>query len=242
MADWQEYQAKLAQLETEKADFARSQEIDQATKEAAGEQFVPEEKEWPTFDEPVISKKNREFVVCMDTMGQDRVFSEKDKEFALKSIYRFRKHWEDFEEAKLKADRDALINQKDEDNELFDEAKLADLAAAETQIVESFLNPEDEEEKKDGPTSAPRAASKLSKEASKKSMPTNEEEKEEVDHYAVYEQKQEQVGCIKMKYQIDLLTNDEEFKKRFECLPNMKVVKHTKVMKCLFYLLEYEKD
>ena len=142
----------------------------------------------------------------------------------------------------MKADRDALINQKEEDNELFDETRLGELTAAETQVVEAFLNPdEDEDKKEEKQASAPRAASKLSKEDSRKSMPV-EEEKEEVDHYLVHEQKQEQVGNIKLKYQIDLLTNDEEFKKRFECLPHRKVVKHTKIMKCLFYLLEYDKD
>jgi len=45
-----------------------------------------------------------------------------------------------------------------------------------------------------------------------------------------------------MKYYIDLLVNDPDLKNRFGVLPNKKVVKHTNLIKCLFYLLEFDKD
>lgn len=59
-------------------------------------------------------------------------------------------------------------------------------------MVEAFLNPEEQEdEKKD--SSAPRAGSKLSKEASKKSM-EDVKEPVEIDHYVIHESKLAHVG------------------------------------------------
>ena len=43
------------------------------------------------------------------------------KEFALSTIYRFKTYWENFEESKLLADRDALIQERKDDAENFTE-------------------------------------------------------------------------------------------------------------------------
>ena len=78
-------------------------------------------REWDTIELPGIQTELKKFVLCMDTMGQDRQFTKEEKAFALKAVFRFRQHWETFEKAKLIADRDALVAEKEEDNEKFTE-------------------------------------------------------------------------------------------------------------------------
>ena len=70
------------------------------------------EKEWPEIILPELENKNREFVVCIDLMGQDREFTEAERKLLLETIYRFRTHWEDYEYSCLEKDRDALVAQK----------------------------------------------------------------------------------------------------------------------------------
>ena len=70
-----------------------------------------------------------------------------------------------------------------------------------------------------------------------KEKPADEEE-EPID----FDQRNLQITQLKLKYQLDLLKTNETLKKRFEDLPNRKVVKLHKLFKCIFYLLEYESD
>ena len=85
------------------------------------EDWVPEPREWEFINiEPVVTTLTK-FVVCCDSMGQDREFTNHQKDFALTAIYKFRKYWEEFEETKLLEDRDALVKLKEEDAEKFTE-------------------------------------------------------------------------------------------------------------------------
>jgi len=86
------------------------EEQKKAEKQAAGEQYVPEEKEWELHELPAIRTELKKFVVCLDSMGQDRECTIECKEFALRAALRFREYWEKFERDQLVADRDALFN------------------------------------------------------------------------------------------------------------------------------------
>ena len=44
-------------------------------------------------------------------MGQDREFTEEQKLFALNAVFKYRQHWESFENTKLLQDRDALVQE-----------------------------------------------------------------------------------------------------------------------------------
>jgi hypothetical protein len=101
--------------------------------EAAGQKFVPEEKVWEEIACAPTHFTLKKFVICIDSIGQDREFTQAQKEFALNAVYRFRKHWEDFENTKLLADRDALMVEKKEDLEKFSEEKIAEVRAKEEQ-------------------------------------------------------------------------------------------------------------
>ena len=47
---------------------------------------------------------------------------------------------------------------------------------------------------------------------------------------------------MRLKFQLDLLKENESFKSRFDNLTKKKVVKHHKLFKCIFYLLDFESN
>ena len=85
----------------------------------------------------------------MDTMGQDREFTKQEKAFAIQSIYRFKKYWEDFENEKLIADRDSLVAEKVEDEDKFTEEIVNGFKEKEDNMVENKINPPPPEEPKE---------------------------------------------------------------------------------------------
>ena len=156
----------------------------------------------------------------MDTMGQDREFTKKEKIFALDAVFKFKKYWEDFENTKLIADRDSLIEEKLEDEEKFTEEIVLGFKEKEDNMVENKINPPPPEE---------------GEEPKKKE---DEEEPEPID----YDKRALEITELKLKFQLDLLKQNETFNKRFDSLKNKKVVKHHKLFKCIFYLLDFESD
>lgn len=87
----------------------------------------------------------------MDTMGQDREFTKDEKLFAIKSVYKFKKYWEDFEKEKLIADRDSLVAEKLEDEDKFNEEIVQGFKEKEDNMVENKINPPPPEEGKEKP-------------------------------------------------------------------------------------------
>ena len=45
-----------------------------------------------------------------------------------------------------------------------------------------------------------------------------------------------------MKYIVELLTSDKDYISRYTVLTNKKIIKHHLLLKCLFYILEYDMD
>ena len=85
---------------------------------------MPEERTWETITLPPIKTEDKKYVVCLDTMGQDRVFTATERKFILETIHKFRCNWEEFEKRKLAVDRDALIEEKKNDEEVITEEYL----------------------------------------------------------------------------------------------------------------------
>ena len=122
----------------------------------------------------------------------------------------------EFEEAKLLADRDALVALKEEDAEVFTEEYMAEKEEKGAAEVENFLNPPKEEGA----------------------------EEEWVDPDAPVPDpfiKQTEVAKIKLQYLLNQL-KDEPYKFRFEDLVSRKVVKLQPLFKAIFYFLEYDKE
>ena len=59
-----------------------------------GTEYEEEEKEWPDINLEEFRTQEEKYVVCLDTMGQDREISDEQKEFALTTIERFIQIWE----------------------------------------------------------------------------------------------------------------------------------------------------
>lgn len=66
---WEEHQKELAEEE-----------------EAAGENFVPEQKVWEEIKPKDFKTQKVSLVVCINTLGQDRDFNEEEKKFALRTV------------------------------------------------------------------------------------------------------------------------------------------------------------
>lgn len=77
--------------------------------QAANEPFEKEEREWPTVEYAPFISTEEKFVICLDTLGQDREFSDNQKRFVLEVIQAFKKNWERAEIESLTADRDRKI-------------------------------------------------------------------------------------------------------------------------------------
>lgn len=73
--------------------------------------------------------------------------------------------------------------------------------------------------------------------------PAEGEEKEQSDEDAPdLEARYHEITKIKLKYQLDLIKENEFLHARFADLPKRKVVKLHKLFKCIFYFLEFTSE
>ena len=92
---------------------AQKEQQDEA--EAAGETFVPEKKVWDEIKPKDFKTKKVQLVVCLNTLGQDRQFTEDETKFALRCVQRYRDEWERIERDALKKDIEHRLEQMDFD-------------------------------------------------------------------------------------------------------------------------------
>ena len=153
-------------------------------------------------------------------MGQDREFSQEQKRFALKAVFKFRKYWEEFEEAQLIADRDALLKLREEDEEIFTEEYQQTKDEKAAQMVENHLNPPKPEE------------------GSQEGEDWVDPETEAQDPFT----KETGVAAVKLKYLVDQLKEDDVYQVRYRDLVPRKVVQLHGLFKAIFYFLGYDKE
>lgn len=138
--DYNVYKSALAaQAEEKKQHDADYQaKVDQAAADGVDPPAMSE-KEWPEITLPALDYENRDFVICIDLMGQDREFTDAERTFLLETIYRFRTHWEQYEYGCLEKDRDALLAEKQEDSTIFtDEFKLNEQEKDNLQVMRTL--------------------------------------------------------------------------------------------------------
>ena len=107
-----------------------------------GEVYILENREYPEIILPPIRTDLKKFVVCIDLLGQDRVFSDEQIQFILETIHRFKIHWEKFEKEKLTIDRDALISDKERDLDHFTEEVTQNYIIKEEELINKKIAPE----------------------------------------------------------------------------------------------------
>ena len=71
-----EVNEKLRIQEEEKANFEKGEEDRRAQAETDGEVFKPDNKEWPKIETKPYLTRKIQFVACLNTLGQDRKFSD----------------------------------------------------------------------------------------------------------------------------------------------------------------------
>lgn len=118
-----EKQAKEIQEHEEKVQQEKEE------KEGAGEVYQPAPVDWPKIEEPPYVTQEREYVLCLDTLGQDRYFSEAEKEFALDIAKHVIACWEASEREALTKDKNLRIAVKTRDDE-YKEKELVEVNEA----------------------------------------------------------------------------------------------------------------
>ncbi len=84
-------------------------------------------------------------MVCLNTMGQDREFTEDEKKFALRTVWEYRDRWESIEQVNLEKDIEQRIGQMDTDKEYKEGHENVDANEMERQIEEAFAPKEGED-------------------------------------------------------------------------------------------------
>lgn len=112
--------SKQKERDAQDAERKEWEEAQEEAKEAAvkaGEAFEPEEKEWVEIANEDFAVQAQKFVVCIDTLGQDRQLTDDQKRFALTTTSKFRELWEVFEKEKVQQDIDLRINVNNADRD-----------------------------------------------------------------------------------------------------------------------------
>eukprot|EP01022_Parablepharisma_sp_SALTPOND_P015998 TRINITY_DN2300_c0_g1_i1.p1 TRINITY_DN2300_c0_g1~~TRINITY_DN2300_c0_g1_i1.p1 ORF type:complete len:516 (+),score=106.09 TRINITY_DN2300_c0_g1_i1:2776-4323(+) len=213
-----EYEDKLAQAKAEQEEDAGNQSIDKSKENVKGKKGdkhnskpapEPEQEEGPLeppkleeVKEPEYQTKPLSYVICLDTLGQDREFTSEQKAFVLETIKKYKQMWEENEKARLTSDRKLKEEEKEKDTE-FNEKLAAGIQEEEDKVVDEKVAviPEDvgEEEK--------RAREKL----------------------------------IRWEHKVKQITSGPLKDKVLE-LNKYNVVKMTRIMQTLFYLLGFKRE
>ena len=104
-------------MDKAKKEFDEDQEKIKEEKEKNGEFYVVEERQWPEVEEKPFLTKHRKYVVCLDTLGQDREFTEEQRRFVLETAKNFAAIWERREQENLTKDRNLRLTMAEQDKE-----------------------------------------------------------------------------------------------------------------------------
>lgn len=133
LEDYSKVQTAMKQQEKEKKEMQDQQNEARAVAEEAEESYEEEEKDWPSFKHSAFKTKKKQFVICLNTLGQDRQFTEEEVNFALKTVQQYRDAWEELERKNLKNDVELKLKYTEFDRfykehySVMDDQKLADI-------------------------------------------------------------------------------------------------------------------
>jgi hypothetical protein len=105
VSDYIDCKQRREHQEKEKKDWEEEQDREKEEKEKEGAEYVaPEDKEWELIKEKPYLSEPLKFVVCIDTMGQDRVMNDEERAYAINKVKEYRDQWEQLEITNLTAD------------------------------------------------------------------------------------------------------------------------------------------
>lgn len=121
-------------------------------KEEDGEDYERENKAWSKFEFAPFKTRQQQFIICLNTLGQDRQFTQEEINFALNTVQVFADTWEKLEQKNLEHDVQLKLKYSEFDRiyrEFYnarDEARLEEIideaiAAAEAQQMADGEDP-----------------------------------------------------------------------------------------------------
>ena len=69
-----------------------------------GQQFVPEERNWEDFKTNPFKTQKMQYVVCLNTMGQDRQFTADEIKYAIETVKFFKECWQNRDQVNVEHD------------------------------------------------------------------------------------------------------------------------------------------
>lgn len=115
IGDYSIVNQKRADQDKEKKEYADQQEELKVEKQEAGDTYVPEKKVWPEYKYKDFKTKKVQYVVCLNTLGQDRCYSDEMKEQILEIVKNYRDTWENLEAENLRKDINAKFERAEYD-------------------------------------------------------------------------------------------------------------------------------
>lgn len=115
LSNYIEVEHQRAEQAKEKEAWFSEQSQKKAEAEENGEEFAPEEKEFPEIKTADYKTQPVRYCVCLNTMGQDREFTEEQRLLALRTVQAFRDRWEALERENLLADVTAKLDRSEGD-------------------------------------------------------------------------------------------------------------------------------
>ena len=98
-------QEKISTQQREKEDKEAEIQKQKEDAEEEGTEFVPEKIEWEVITEPPYLSIVQQYILCIDTLGQDRQISQKEIEYVKDIAKFFCKNWEEREKSQLEHDK-----------------------------------------------------------------------------------------------------------------------------------------
>ena len=142
LADFLSMRERQKQLQEDIRAWEEHQKELQEEAEAAGEPFVPEKKVFEEITAKPFKTQKVQLVVCLNTLGQDRNFSDDERKAALRTVQQYRDIWEQNEQENLKADIEHRLDQLDADKKYKEVHEALDNAELEIKS-EQALQPKD---------------------------------------------------------------------------------------------------
>ena len=120
---------QILEQEVAKREWDEEQKEKQEQAEADGDDnWKPEEKEWKEITPAEFQTENVQFVVCLNSLGQDREFSEEQVSFALNCVRQYRDEWERIENENLKFDIEKKIEFQEFEKQYKEQYEALDIA------------------------------------------------------------------------------------------------------------------
>lgn len=142
-----DYNAKIADYENRKREFYERVAEENAQKEQVPEenpdgqavenpeQIFPEEN----IEMAEFEKIEKKYILSLDTIGQDRIFSDEEKKFIFETTKTIKENWELLEKNLLLKDRDAKIELIAKENAYRDSGYIDKLEGEEEKFIKEYF-------------------------------------------------------------------------------------------------------